>query len=385
MDKKNKISDRRQRLKRKNEVKRLSIVFGSFCIIIVAFVIITNFTKTSTKTKKAEQNVASESDATLDLNESNPKDEGSDKETPQNVEITISAAGDCTLGTDDSFNQSTSFDAMYDSVADPSYFFSNVKPIFESDDLTIVNLEGPLTTSTDIQEKTFAFHGRPEYTQILTEGSIEAVDVANNHSYDYGQQGYDDTLNNLSNAGVTSFGYDQTAIMNIKDVKIGLVGIYTLADSQKSAEQVPTLIESVKNDGAQIIIVSFHWGVERENYPTETQINLAHSAIDNGADLVLGHHPHVLQGVENYKGKYIAYSLGNFCFGGNSNPSDKDTMIFQQTFTIENGELLTDDNIQIIPCSISSTNSRNNYQPTPAENEEKQRIEEKINAFSEGL
>ncbi|MGN1162085.1 MAG: CapA family protein, partial [Candidatus Fimenecus sp.] len=104
-----------------------------------------------------------------------------------------------------------------------------------------------------------------------------------------------------------------------------------------------------------------------------------------GADLVIGHHPHVLQGVESYKGKMIAYSLGNFCFGGNQNPRDKDTMIFRQTFTVTGSGVASDENYEIIPCSISSTSGRNNYQPTPAEGSEKQRIIDKIQKFSEGL
>lgn len=114
-------------------------------------------------------------------------------------------------------------------------------------------------------------------------------------------------------------------------------------------------------------------------------MNLAHSAIDHGADLVLGHHPHVLQGIEVYNGKNIVYSLGNFCFGGNSNPSDKDTMIFQQTFTVQNGELVEDNVTNVIPCSLSSESGRNTYQPTPLEGEEKDRVMAKIEEFSAGL
>ena len=91
----------------------------------------------------------------------------------------------------------------------------------------------------------------------------------------------------------------------------------------------------MKKAGAQIIIVNFHWGIEKQYTPDENQKALAHLAIDEGADLVIGHHPHVLEGIEKYNGKYICYSLGNFCFGANRNPKDKDTMIFQQTFTLK--------------------------------------------------
>ena len=300
------------------------------------------------------------------------------------TKIIISAVGDCTLGSDDDFEKSTSFDTMYANTS-ASYFFRNVKDIFEQDDLTIVNLEGPLTTSDDEQEKEFAFKGKPEYANILKEGSVEAANVANNHSYDYGQQGFDDTLINLNNAGVTPFGYDSTVVKEINGAKVGLIGIYVLADGIERATQLKEKIAEVKAQGAILTIVSFHWGYEKTNWPNQEQTLLGHMAIDEGADLVIGHHPHVLQGIEKYKGKYIVHSLGNFCFGGNSNPSDKDTMIFQQTFTIQGGQVAEDDNINIIPCSISSESWYNNYQPTPVEGNEKTRIEERIREYSEGL
>ena len=298
--------------------------------------------------------------------------------------ITISAAGDCTLGSDKDFEVSDNFDTMYTNTSN-TYFFRNVKDIFAQDDLTIVNLEGPLTTSEEEQDKEFAFKGKPEYVEILKEGSVEAVNVANNHSYDYGQQGFDDTITNLNSAGILSFGYDSTVVKEINGAKVGLIGIYTLADDMERAAQLKEKLAEVKEQGAVLTIVSFHWGIESDNYPDQVQKDLAHMAIDEGADLVLGHHPHVLQGIEKYKGKNIVYSLGNFCFGGNTNPSDKDTMIFQQTFTIQGGKVAEDDNINIIPCFVSSENWYNNYQPTPAEGSEKTRIEEKIKKFSEGL
>ncbi len=267
--------------------------------------------------------------------------------------ITISAAGDCTLGTDEYFDPSTSLNAYYDSNG-PEYFFQNVKSIFDADDLTIVNMEGTLTEETARQDKTYAFKGPAEYAQILTSGGVEAANLANNHSHDYGDKSYTDTIETIEAAGIVSFGYDRTAVMDVNGIKVGLVGTYELADGMGCEDEMIANIKAVEEQGAQIVIVSFHWGLERENYPTENQVNLAHSAIDNGADLVLGHHPHVLEGIEVYNGKNIVYSLGNFCFGGNSNPSDKDTMIFQQTFTVENGELAADNVTNIIPCSVSS-------------------------------
>ena len=308
--------------------------------------------------------------------------EAEKEESP--VSITISAAGDCTLGTDENFDQSRSLNAYYDENG-PAYFLQSVKPVFEADDLTIVNMEGTLTESTSRMDKTFAFKGPADYTKILKEGSVEAANLANNHSRDYGEQSYTDTIAALDAAGIVNFGYDRTAVMDVNGVKVGLVGTYELAEGMGCEEEMIANIKAVEDQGAQIVIVSFHWGIERENYPDETQVSLAHSAIDHGADLVLGHHPHVLQGIEVYNGKNIVYSLGNFCFGGNSNPSDKDTMIFQQTFTVQNGELVEDNVTNVIPCSLSSESGRNTYQPTPLEGEEKDRVMAKIEEFSAGL
>lgn len=301
------------------------------------------------------------------------------------AQVTISAAGDFTLGTDENFDYSTSLPARYEEVQDPGYFLQNVKDIFASDDLTIVNLEGPLTTSEERADKQFSFKGDPSYTGILTNGSVEACNLANNHSKDYGIQGYEDTIANVEAAGIKTFGYERTAIWETNGVKVGLAGVYELAEGMDCQDDMTATIQSLKDAGADLVIVSFHWGVEKENYPDETQQTLAHAAIDQGADLVLGHHPHVLQGIEKYQGKYIVYSLGNFCFGGNKNPSDKDTMIFQQTFTLENGEVVEDDAINIIPCRISSEDDYNNYQPTPAEGEEAQRILGRVQEYSQGF
>ena len=141
-------------------------------------------------------------------------------------------------------------------------------------------------------------------------------------------------------------------------------------------------IEEAKAQEARLIVVAFHWGSEKQTQPDSTQQELAHIAVDCGANLVVGHHPHVLQGIEKYNGAYIVYSLGNFCFGGNNAPSDMDTMIFRQTFTVTRDGVLDDDQIEIIPCSISSDPYYNNYQPTPAEGTEAERILGRVNEYS---
>ena len=376
---------REERMRRKRErlKRRRRILIAMMCAALVILILIIagivalvrHFTGNNDSGGKDSGQA---SDLTIEEQEAEKEAE------TEPVSITISAAGDCTLGTDEYFDPSTSLNAYYDSNG-PEYFFQNVKSIFDADDLTIVNMEGTLTEETARQDKTYAFKGPAEYAQILTSGGVEAANLANNHSHDYGDKSYTDTIETIEAAGIVSFGYDRTAVMDVNGIKVGLVGTYELADGMGCEDEMIANIKAVEEQGAQIVIVSFHWGIEKENYPDENQVNLAHSAIDNGADLVLGHHPHVLQGIEVYNGKNIVYSLGNFCFGGNSNPSDKDTMIFQQTFTVQNGELVEDNVTNVIPCSLSSESGRNTYQPTPLEGEEKDRVMAKIQEFSAGL
>ena len=299
------------------------------------------------------------------------------------VSLTLSVVGDCTLGTDETFDYDTSLNAYYENYG-ADYFLQNVKDIFSADDLTIANFEGTLTDSNEREDKTFAFKAPASYASILTGGSVEAVNTANNHSHDYGEQSFNDTLAALDDAGIVHFGYDETAVMDVKGIKVGLVGIYELYDHLEREQQLKDNIAKVKADGAQLIVVIFHWGNETETVPDSNQTTLGRIAIDEGADLVCGHHPHVLQGIETYKGRNIVYSLGNFCFGGNSSPSDMDTMIYQQTFTIDADGVKKDNVTNIIPCSISSAayDGYNNYQPTPAEGDEATRILGKINERS---
>ena len=330
----------------------------------------------STDKATAESEAASDSSNNTAENESVENNEAETAHSTP-VTLTVSVVGDCTLGTDENFDYDTSLNAYFESYG-KEYFFQNVKSIFEADDLTIANNEGTFTDSYDREDKTFAFKAPASFAGIYSCSSVEAVNTANNHSHDYGEQSFQDTMKALDAEGVVHFGYDETAVMDIKGIKVGLVGIYELYDHLEREQQLKDNIAKVKKDGAELIIVIFHWGNEKETVPDSNQTTLGHLAIDLGADLVCGHHPHVLQGIEEYKGRNIVYSLGNFCFGGNSSPSDMDSMIFQQTFTITSDGVKADNVTNIIPCSISSEYGYNDYQPTPAEGDEKTRIMEKI-------
>ena len=350
--------------------QRILISCGAVLILLLLFILVRGCSAGKKNSTKASASSKSKTETSSDA-------QVTPVPTTAPVSLTVSVVGDCTLGTDENFDYDTSLNACYDNYG-ADYFFSNVKSIFSADDLTIANFEGTLTDSEDREDKEYAFKAPAEYAGILTSGSVEAVNTANNHSHDYGDQGYEDTISALDSAGILNFGYDKTLVTEVKGIKVGLVGIYELKDHLERKEQLKQNIAKVKAEGAQITIVIFHWGNEKEEVPDSNQTTLAHLAIDEGADLVCGHHPHVLQGIEEYKGKNIVYSLGNFCFGGNQYPSDMDTMIFQQTFTVDQNGVKADNVTNIIPCSVSSDSDYNNYQPTPAEGDEAARILNKI-------
>lgn len=301
---------------------------------------------------------------------------------PEEVSITISAAGDVTLGNYLNQEYSWSFDEMYAKQQNPAYFFESVYDIFAEDDMTIVNLEGPLTTGEEYNEKRYTIKGAPEYVHILTAGSVEAVSMANNHRLDYKEQGTKDTVAALESVGI-AYAYDENVdIFETKGIRIGMISVNEVGDGAAVERYIQDGIAKLREQEADLILLSCHWGIEKDNYPESYQQELGRKAIDWGVDLVIGHHPHVLQGIEEYQGKYIIYSLANFCFGANRNPSDKDTMIFRQTFHFVDGERTEETSINVIPCSVSSVTHRNDYQPTPATGEEANRIIGRINEYS---
>lgn len=297
------------------------------------------------------------------------------------TKITISAAGDCTLGSDYKSPSGVNFYAKYNEKKDPSYFFKNVKSIFKKDNLTLVNFEGTLTKRNTRADKTFAFKGNPSYLKILQKGNVDAVSFANNHCRDYGEGSYNDTIAVFKKNKMPFASYGKVSVYKTKGKKIGMIAVNGLDGVSSSERFINSGIKKLKKKKADLIVVSMHAGIEKTSVINDVQKTIAHYAVKKGANLVLGHHPHTLQGIEKYKGAYIVYSLANFCFGGNTNPADKDTMIFQQTFTFKNKKLKKTKDVKIIPCKVSSSNSINNYQPTPAKGAAKKRIIAKMNRF----
>ncbi|MFR8170571.1 MAG: CapA family protein [Marvinbryantia sp.] len=392
---------------RRERRTRLCIAGGALCIVLAALILwmATVMSEKGTADKSGVQKSASApdrknasalpevgiQDVLLGEGQSAPPAQTEKQEETEEivkleepVELLLSFTGDCILGTDEYFAWDTGFNAYYDMYG-ADYFLENVRDIFQKDDLTIVNMEGTLTEETTRVEKQFAFKGKPEFVKILASSSVEAANMANNHSHDYGEQSFLDTVDILEQNHIRTFGYDDTALMEVKGVRVGIFGIYELDDHLERTGQVKSNIAKLKQEGADIIVAVFHWSNELVTVPDENQVTLAHLAIDEGADVVVGHHPHVLQGIGTYKGKTIAYSLGNFCFGGNTHPTETDTVIFQQRFVINTDREITESKTNLIPCSVSSDSTINNYQPTPLTGEEAERVLNLIDERSRAL
>lgn len=274
-------------------------------------------------------------------------------------------AGDCTLGsTSSDWNSASSF--VKTIGTDYSYPFEQVSEYFQNDEFTFINLEGPFTNSNASQDKLFAFKGPTSYSAILTEGSVEAVNLANNHSYDYGSVGFSDTKSALEAAGVAYVADGKTTLITTQN---GLViGLYAASlynhCNNNDIQAIRNAAAALRSEGAELLVAAFHWGGEGKYHPSSDQKSAAHAAAGAGFDIVYGSHPHVLQETEEYNGSYILYSMGNFSFGGNTWPRDRDSAIAQFEITKnESGVSVTGFNL--IPCCLSSVAGYNNYQPVP--------------------
>ena len=297
--------------------------------------------------------------------------------------ITISAAGDTTLGGDSRWAGYHRFMREFErNGRDHSFFLRNVRDIFEASDLAILNLEGTLTYAEEHIDKEFVFRGPPHFAQILSSGGVDVVTIANNHTIDFHDIGYRDTIRALEAENIAYFGNEFNTILEVNGINVGLFGFRIWNAYQGNRNRITSAIYDLKNRGAQLIIAYHHWGDEHVNMPNNVQRTMGRFTIDSGAHLVLGAHPHVIQGIEEYKGRNIVYSLANFSFGGNSNPSDQDTFIFQQTFKFYNGELIDTNDTNIIPAFISSTRAYNNFQPTLATGQDKDRILQRLFTYS---
>ena len=296
--------------------------------------------------------------------------------------FTVTVAGDTTLGSTDALRKR---DDCFEKVAEAkgyAWFFSGLEPLFAADDLTLVNFEGTLTERTVKKEKKFNFKAPAEYAAILTEGSVEAVNVANNHTLDYGEEGRTDTIANLEAAGLVVSGNGQLGIFERDGVKVGMTGY--CFPYKNSKKDITKDVQALRKAGCQIVIASFHWGSEYRADFTAEQRSIGRAALAAGADVVVGHHPHVVQGVEQREGRYILYSLGNLVFGGNVDPDDRDALAARLTFTVYEDHA-DEPKLTLVPLRLTEQEKGTDYRPVPAEGAEAERIVKRVLKRSSGM
>ena len=289
--------------------------------------------------------------------------------------FTITVAGDTTLGsTDDLRKREDCFENVY-AQNGAAWFFSGVYDLFADDDMTLVNFEGTLTESETKKQKKYNFKGPAEYTDILTLGSVEAVNIANNHIVDYGEQGEIDTIANLENAGIVVSGNGKLGIFEKNGVKVGMTGYcFPYKDEKKDISKD---VKALREAGCQIVVASFHWGSEYMEDFTREQRMIGRRAIEAGADIVVGHHPHIVQGIEKWEDTYILYSLGNLVFGGNYDPTERDAYAARLTFTVYEDHAEGPE-MTIVPLRTTQHNRGTDYRAIVAEEDDAKRIMKRI-------
>ena len=210
-----------------------------------------------------------------------------------------------------------------------------------------------------------ALGAAPEFAEIFKLGHVDVVNTANNHMFDFGAKGYEDTLDSLAAQGIGSFGDKNTYTVTVKGVKIGFVG-YTYPILEPKLELYRQQIETLRADGCTFIIASAHWGKEESLNINQQQRQGAPALIDMGADMVYGHGSHTVQPIQIYKGKVIFYSLSNFVFGANAAPKDDDTLIAQVVYDIaEDGACAL---AELVAIPYKMHNSKD-FRPYPIEDQ----------------
>jgi len=295
--------------------------------------------------------------------------------------LTLSFIGDCSIGEKvESVGKAGSYTATVDEKGF-DWPFSLVREYLEKDDFTFANNEVIFTSRKNHADKKTNLKAAAPYAQVYLHSGVDAVNTANNHAMDFFDEGYADTLAALAACGIPHFGtlypdtkraQDRLGVYEVKGIKIGAVGFSYPQDSdvKKIAERIQTLRE----EGCDLVVVALHWGREVQSSPQSWQFSYARKIIDAGADVIWGHHPHILQQVQFYNGKPIFYSTGNFTFGSMS-AVDPDTGIFQLQYEIEE-EGIALKNFTVIPCR---TQGKGDYRPYPlTDPEEKKTMLKKL-------
>ncbi len=293
-------------------------------------------------------------------------------------EVRITFLGDCTLG-GESPSRYRNIDFAGRIEANGMEFpFRELVRLTGEDDCTVANLEGVLSDrKLKKSKKKFNFIGTAAYTEILTLGSVECVTLANNHSHDYGDAGYKDTKEALESAGICWFGTDAPAIWQSDEgLRIGFLGVSGSLSGNR-AKQYQQQAEKLRDAGCAAVITVMHAGTEYSYDPPDGYQKQITNLAAPLSDLIIGHHPHVVQGAALLQGVPVVYSLGNCVFGGNTMPRDFDALVVQAVLRFSEGELKQAD-LHFHPISISSDSHYNNYSPRFLSGTDAERVLQKL-------
>ena len=293
--------------------------------------------------------------------------------------IVINFLGDCTLACNETEHGSDNTIEAYVARFGADYPFSRVQHILEQDDLTVANFEGTLHNTNEgyytVPKKTYSFRGDESMAEVLKAGSVEVVSLANNHIGDYGVPGYEDTVRVLNSSGIpwfacTEYG-SQTYVYEKDGIRIGFISAY-ISFFWNNLGVIQKAMNELKSQHCNAVIAVMHGGVEYDKRHDDYQLGLARAFIRYGADLVIGHHPHCLQGYGVVEGVPVYYSLGNFVFGGNARlnttrkgiaKSVKYTMILSYALSFDEDGRFLGSRANLIPCRLSEEENVNHYQP----------------------
>ena len=292
--------------------------------------------------------------------------------------VTMTFLGDCTLG-GESKNRTTAT-GFIKRVEENGYDYpmQALKALTKTDDLTVANLEGVLTDrKLKKVQKTYNFSGPTSMTQVLTRAEIECVTLANNHSHDYGAAGYADTKAALQAAGVAWFGTDAAALWESESgLRIGFIGVnYSLYTSQLNA--YTRQMQALRDAGCAAVITVMHAGEEYTQTISGLQKQIAERAVEAGTDLIVGHHPHVVQGFDLVGGVPVVYSLGNCAFGGARHVKDTDALVLRAELAFEAGKL-SEITLRFYPIAITTDERYNDFSPVFLKGDDAWRVLEKM-------
>lgn len=255
---------------------------------------------------------------------------------PDPSSLTLIFTGDIMLG--------RSVNTRIFKYADPTWPFKNIATTLSSADLTIINLEAPFSTGCQPTDKGMIFCADPKSIAGLVFAGVDIASLANNHSSNQGEEGISETISLLQKNDITPIGLGKPVYQKINNYNLALIGFSDFPELDFNT--VKTQIAEATSS-SDLVITYFHWGAEYQKSPTQRQIDLAHAAIDSGADIVVGHHPHWTQTEEVYQGKPIYYSLGNLIFDQMWSKETRLGHILKLTY--ENKQLIQK---EIIPVEI---------------------------------